>query len=616
MSPSRQNRQPPTGILPEKTGHPSRHRRVPGQLRTVKILKIPAMGPAREHRLEILEAMDRLAESIRQITAIARRHLFTSCHRPRGASWGIESNHRNPVRAAPVEDFSIPRRLPPPPFVETSFPDQRRGRKLAPEPSVERSLLSDVEHFHPDGKRLLLRSERFQDIELKPMVGIAIVTFRQINDPRGFRDGWQLEPSQAARQADGEETDDQCLPHPQRTRVAPADSLRNNLKPSDANHASFYVPKVPRDNLAPSPSRGEIKPTMLEQLKIRDFRCWEKLDLTPNAGRNFITGPNASGKTSILEAICCLLRLQSPRTSSLADIVRRDSLGALVEGTTAKDHLALRYSPDGRRIRLNGKNQPRSADYLAVGLIGWLGNDDMHLVKGAAAGRRRFLDFVGSQIEPSYLQHLRRYDRALRSRNYLLKREDHPSESQLAAYASLLVEHGIPLLQTRRKIVEQLSPLVAQAAIAIGESAQELAIAYEPGSPDDLDAALQNARNEERRLRSTPVGPHRDELALLLDRAPADTFASEGQQRTYVLALKLAQFQLLEQATGRTPILLIDDIFGELDPTRRNAFLDALPPHAQTFITTTSLDWTAIPPEATHYRIANQTAAVSPKSLS
>jgi len=347
---------------------------------------------------------------------------------------------------------------------------------------------------------------------------------------------------------------------------------------------------------------------MLQSVQLRDFRCWERLDLVPDAGRNFITGPNASGKTSILEAICVLLRLQSPRTSSLADVVRRTAAAALVQGETSTDHLAFRYSSEGRRIQLNGKNQPRSPDYLAIGLIGWLGNDDLHLIKGGAGGRRRFLDFAGSQISPGYLQHLRRYDRALRSRNYLLKREDRPSEKQLAAYASLLVEHGVPLLETRTEIIRELSPLVTAATAAIGEASQKLTLNYEPGSPTDLAGALESAHGEERRTRSTPVGPHRDDLALLLDEAPASSFASEGQQRTLALALKLAQFKLLEEATGRTPILLIDDVFGELDPNRRNAFLNALPNHAQTFITTTALNWTNAGGSDTHFQIDQRAA--------
>lgn len=334
---------------------------------------------------------------------------------------------------------------------------------------------------------------------------------------------------------------------------------------------------------------------MLRALQMRDFRCWQRLDLEPLPGLNFITGPNAAGKTSILEAACCLLRLQSPRTSSLGDVIRRTAAAARVSASTDRDHLEFLYSAAGRKIRLNGKGQPGAGDYLAVGRVGWMGNEDLQLVKGPAAARRRYLDFLGSQLQPAYLTHLRRYDRALRSRNFLFRKEERPSPKQLAAYAALLIEHGEPLLEERRRLVGLLSPLAQAAAGELGEHRQEIALRYAPGATAPLAEALEGSAEEERRRRTTVVGPHRDDLALLLDGEPAAVFASEGQQRTLVLALKLAQFRLLKDETGRTPVLLIDDVFGELDPDRRNALLAALPPDSQSFITTTFLDWASLP---------------------
>ncbi|OAI41769.1 hypothetical protein AYO41_01395 [Verrucomicrobia bacterium SCGC AG-212-E04] len=332
----------------------------------------------------------------------------------------------------------------------------------------------------------------------------------------------------------------------------------------------------------------------LRQLKARDFRCFESLSFEPGPGFNFVVGANAQGKTSLLEAICVLLRLSSPRALTLAPLTRHDQPAFSVRGLCRDVQLDLRHDSDGRTIALNEVTQASSGDYLAVSGVVWFGNTDVEIVTGSGEGRRRFLDFLGSQMEPVYRKHLRAYERALRSRNRLLKMTPVPRR-ELAAWDAPFLESGALLQLLRANLVRELAPraLSAHAAIRLpaGEGGERLGIEYLPSGGDDLLSALMDSADQESRLGQTVVGPHRDDLRIRLDHRSASEFGSEGQQRTIVLALRLAQGELIAASMGRPPVLLIDDIFGELDLARRNALVRALPPGAQKFVTATSLSW-------------------------
>jgi DNA replication and repair protein RecF len=324
---------------------------------------------------------------------------------------------------------------------------------------------------------------------------------------------------------------------------------------------------------------------VLTDLRLADFRCFSRLRFEPAPGTNFLIGANAQGKTSILEAACVVARLQSPRTTTLAEVVRHGQPGAAIDARLAGTHLHFRYEPPKRTLTLDSVPQARSADYLKVARVAWFSNDDMDILRGTSSKRRRYLDFLGSQLDPLYLRHLRAYDRALRSRNALLK-EARPRR-EIEAFDPLLLEHGGHLTKARSDLAANLAPLIEQAVHDIGGRAESIRSAYLPSPISDLTTT----RPEETRLRQTTVGPHRDDLALELNGMEAARFASEGQQRTLALALKLAQTRLIMARTGRTPLLLIDDVFGELDPTRRGNLLTHLPADAQRLITTTHLDW-------------------------
>lgn len=357
---------------------------------------------------------------------------------------------------------------------------------------------------------------------------------------------------------------------------------------------------------------GAVRRTaMLSSLRVQDFRCFAALDLEAPPQGAILLGDNAQGKTSILEAICVLVRLQSPRTRKFGALTRFATAGFGVAGNPwNQERLVRQTTAGGLALTVDGAARATRNAYLEDGgLIVWMGTEDLGLVRGPGEVRRRYLDFLGSQLEPAYRREWSRYRRALKAKNLLLK--DGPSHRpEVISYNEILIESGAFLMAARTRMAAALAPLAAAAQAAISGVAEPLTLHYLPSAGTDLRAAIQQARERESRQRQAVVGPHRDELSLRLHGSPAADFASEGQQRTLALALKLAQGALLERETGRQPIYLMDDVFGELDPARRNALMAHLPGSAQKWITTTSLDWLedtpALAPLARH-RIAKET---------
>lgn len=322
-----------------------------------------------------------------------------------------------------------------------------------------------------------------------------------------------------------------------------------------------------------------------------NFRCFESLAIEVPAAGAVLVGDNAQGKTSILEALCVLVRLHSPRTRRLPTLVRSGSEGFGVAGDPWQQERQVRHSREGLVLKVNGETRASQGAYLDDGgLVVWMGNEDLDLIRGPGEERRRYLDFLGTQLDPDYRRAWSRYRRALRAKNLLLK-DGRARDAEIFSYEEILVATGTILMECRTRMVAELSPLAAAAQCLVSGRDETLTLHYLPASGPDLREAMLQARERESRLRQAVVGPHRDDLGLRLHGMPAGDFASEGQLRTLALALKLAQGKLLEQRAGTPPIYLMDDIFGELDPGRRNALMNHLPATAQKWITTTHLDW-------------------------
>ena len=331
---------------------------------------------------------------------------------------------------------------------------------------------------------------------------------------------------------------------------------------------------------------------MIESLRLLNFRCFEQVSLLLNQqGGQVFVGKNAQGKTSLLEAVCLLLRLQSPRARKMQQLVREGEGQFGVAGEVLGRSLQVEGNQKGLTLKVDRELVGVRREYLEEsGLVVWMGNEDVDLIRGGGEGRRRYLDFLALQLDAEYRSHWSRYRQALKARNSYLKMQS-AREAEVMAYTKLLIDHGTAMIRLRKDLCERLTPVARGHQAAISGVNEELEISYVDGSKGDLEAAFVEVRDLETRRGMTLAGPHRDELKLTIGGRSARDFASEGQQRTLALSLKLAQGKVLCELGSREPVYLIDDVFGELDIQRRNALMDSFPEGAQKLITTTNLEW-------------------------
>ena len=335
----------------------------------------------------------------------------------------------------------------------------------------------------------------------------------------------------------------------------------------------------------------------LAHLRLRDFRNYARLDVDFSPGFHVLLGDNAQGKTNILEAIYLMATLRSFRGVGGAQMIRHSAKGYFVGGNVVGqgDHeIKIYWSARERKLALDGQPVKRLADYFGALRTVVFCTEDLQLVKGTARSRRRFLDLLLAQTQPGYLALLQRYMSAVRNRNALLKQRT-PDEASLESFSAELVKLGNDLIRARRELIPKFSPLARLAYRRIANDAEELRIEYQPGVKNDFAVELAQSRARERAFRATVVGPHRDDLQLLQNEKSAAQFGSEGQKRTLAIALKMAQAEYLAGIHGSPPVLLIDDVMGELDVKRRSGFLPLLDQarktSGQVFMTCTEENW-------------------------
>jgi DNA replication and repair protein RecF len=319
------------------------------------------------------------------------------------------------------------------------------------------------------------------------------------------------------------------------------------------------------------------------------------VDFAP--GFHLLLGDNAQGKTNILEAIYLMATLRSFRGVGSAQMIRHGARGYFVGGNVVGrgDHeIKMFWSMSERKLALDNQPVKKLTDYFGALRTVVFCTEDLQLVKGAARARRRFLDLLLAQTNPVYLPLLQRYMRAVRARNALLKQRSN-DEAALDSFSQELVKLGNEIIHARHELIPKFSPLARLAYRRISNDAEELRIEYAPSVKNDFAVELAQSRGREKTYRSTLVGPHRDDLQLLLNEKSAAQFGSEGQKRSLAIALKMAQAEFLAGIHGSPPILLIDDVMGELDLKRRSGFLPLLETarkmSGQVFMTATEENW-------------------------
>lgn len=337
---------------------------------------------------------------------------------------------------------------------------------------------------------------------------------------------------------------------------------------------------------------------LVERLELLDFRNYAHgtIDLTP--GVTCVVGRNGQGKTNLAEALAYLSTLSSFRNVPNDALVRAGSEQAVIRADIVDDDgrrslIEAEIAPSGRgRVQVNRQRLQRTRDLLGTVRVSVFSPDDLELVKGGPGERRRFLDdtLVALAVRNDALR--LELDRVIRQRNTLLRqcggRLDTDAELTLDVWDARLTEVGERVGHARSVLVERLQPFVDDAQSVLSGGATEVALRYDPPWRSvGLAEALAQTRRDDLRRQVSTVGPHRDELELAIGGLPARTHASQGEQRTLALALRLAAHRLVAEHVGSVPILVLDDVLSELDDGRATALLSGLPP-GQVVITTAS----------------------------
>ena len=341
---------------------------------------------------------------------------------------------------------------------------------------------------------------------------------------------------------------------------------------------------------------------LLRRLQLKNHRNYAHLDLSMEPGVNVFIGANGQGKTNLLEAVAMLALSASPRARRESELVGpvapASRIEAEVESAGKRLELTIALDVEGERARrtieVDGARR-RAVDLPGHFRVTLFWPDDLGLIKAGPDQRRRFLNQLLVQVEPGYARALTGLRRILDQRNSLLKRiaAGDQAPGELEVWSSELVRVGSQVVTARASAVRELAPEAARCHAVIG-GGERLEIEY-LGPPEDLAGAVDNSLSDDLRRGSTSVGPHRDDLRVLLDGQEARGYGSQGQQRTAVVSLKLAEAELVTRRSGERPVLLLDDVLSELDLERRSALLGHVDNGGQVVIT--SVDAGPFPPD-------------------
>jgi len=375
----------------------------------------------------------------------------------------------------------------------------------------------------------------------------------------------------------------------------------------------------------------------LQRIELLQFRNYRELSLEFTRGLNVFVGENAQGKSNLLEGIYLAALGRSFRTTSDEELIAWGEAFARVRAEVEREVAASRIEvllkrDGGKEIKVAGESLRRHSDLLGTLNAVVFSPDDLQLVKGAPALRRRFLDIEIAQVSPAYRHHFTRYQRVLRQRNNLLKAIHLGSigRDALVDWDEQLIADGSRIVAKRAQAVRRLSAWSRQMQRRISGGKEELALVYRPffAAPDeppsdeweDVEAvaerfrrALAAVRRDEVVRATSLVGPQRDDVAFMVGDVDLRYFGSQGQQRTAVLSTKLSELEFIRDEAGEYPILLLDDVMSELDEARRARFLETVSGRINTFITTTGLEsfTESILKEAAIYEIRAGTVASS-----
>ena len=351
----------------------------------------------------------------------------------------------------------------------------------------------------------------------------------------------------------------------------------------------------------------------LQSLYLRNFRNFEETFLDFGEKLNVFCGSNAQGKTNLLEAITLLSTGRSFRTQHLSELVKDNAGFFFIEAKIVRDSISqtirLSFDRQIKRVECNSTHYPSFQSLLGILPSVLFAPIDIDLIAGSPAARRRFLNLHLAQSDPLYFHHLVRFWRAVKQRNTMLRAG---TLDGIECWEREMAASALYLWEKRKKLLDEINEGLRSSTAALYCEPIELHYnASQPAQPpfdEAYIAQLQRMRPREKLLGLTLSGPHRDDFTILLDQKPARLYASDGQRRTAIASLRLAQWRRLQQQTGAPPLFGVDDLDLHLDQERQNLFKNALQELGQVFVTTPNLN--PIWPAARRFRIVSGQAAI------
>lgn len=347
----------------------------------------------------------------------------------------------------------------------------------------------------------------------------------------------------------------------------------------------------------------------LKKLSLQNYRNYEQFELATDRVVNLFVGPNAQGKTNLLESIFVLALTKSHRTSQDKELIGWEQNQAVIYGEVDKKYgackLQLQISQQGKKAKINGLEQKKLSGFVGAMNVVMFAPEDLEIVKGAPGIRRRFLDMEIGQVHPGYLHDLTQYQKVLVQRNNFLKQNGGPGGTKHSALLDVwneqLATFGVKMMKKRQSFIEKLQRWAESIHSGITNGQESVKIVYKPSFGtsahedettlfDQFMVKLTEIKDQELRRGTTLAGPHRDDMLFFINGKEAQTFGSQGQQRTTALSVKLAELELMNEEVGEYPILLLDDVLSELDRNRQTQLIETIQDKVQTFITTTGVE--------------------------
>lgn len=337
----------------------------------------------------------------------------------------------------------------------------------------------------------------------------------------------------------------------------------------------------------------------IKSLKLKNFRNYDLLDLTFDDSANIFYGDNAQGKTNILEAVYLSGTTKSHRGSKDRDLIEFGKEESHIETIVEKNGIDYQIdmhlkknSPKG--IAINRMPIRKASELFGIVNLVFFSPEDLNIIKNGPAERRRFIDLELSQLDRVYLSNLANYNRVVNQRNHLLKEIGFSGYEKYAGTLEIwemqLIQYGNKIIERRKAFIEEMNEIISSIHKKLTGGREEIRILYEPSNKElTFEQALRKYKDRDLKLKSTSVGPHRDDICFMAGDLDIRRFGSQGQQRTAALSLKLSEIELVRQSIHDTPVLLLDDVLSELDKHRQNYLLDSIH-DIQTLITCTGVE--------------------------